>query len=218
MSSFIQIGPLLVVAILSSAILGGGVYECLVIDRCWPNRPDLINRFRRYIERPNSVAVPHFLRDHADFLPCSRMVFANVRMWLSLALATMQWLASGLLSISSPRLLPSSGLPQSIRHLRKGGRSEAGFVYRLLCSLLFSCYAHWWPLSRSEGMKRKTESVTDKVERIEIALRGIGEQIALMREMITSHFALPRTDRAGLDFVYSRGGACTAGDYQRPRD
>ena len=64
-------------------------------------------------------------------------------------------------------------------------------------------------------MKKKAEPITNLVERIDIALRGIGEQIALTREMITSHFALQRTERAGLDFLYSRGGTCTAGELSK---
>lgn len=64
-------------------------------------------------------------------------------------------------------------------------------------------------------MKRNVTPSKEQVERIAGALRGIGEQIALMREMIASHFDLQRTDRAGLDFIYSRGGTCTAGELSR---
>ena len=64
-------------------------------------------------------------------------------------------------------------------------------------------------------MTRKAIPPKDLVERVAGALRGVGEQIARMRETITSHFDLPRTDRAGLDFLYSRGGACTAGELSK---
>ncbi len=64
-------------------------------------------------------------------------------------------------------------------------------------------------------MKRKAEPKTNIVERISIALRGVGEQVALTGEMVTSHFALLRTERAGLDFLYSRGGTCTAGELSK---
>lgn len=64
-------------------------------------------------------------------------------------------------------------------------------------------------------MKRKVQPSKKQLERIAGALRGIGEQVALMREMMASHFDLQRTDRAGLDFIYSRGGACTAGELSK---
>jgi DNA-binding MarR family transcriptional regulator len=64
-------------------------------------------------------------------------------------------------------------------------------------------------------MKRKIEPITNIVERISIALRGVGEQVALTGEMVTNHFALQRTERAGLDFLYSRGGTCTAGELSK---
>lgn len=64
-------------------------------------------------------------------------------------------------------------------------------------------------------MNRKARPSKEQVERIAGALRGIGEQIALMREIIASHFDLQRTDRTGLDFIYSRGGSCTAGELSR---
>jgi DNA-binding MarR family transcriptional regulator len=64
-------------------------------------------------------------------------------------------------------------------------------------------------------MNRKAKPSKEQLERIAGVLRGIGEQIALMREMIASHFDLQRSDRAGLDFIYSRGGTCTAGELSR---
>lgn len=64
-------------------------------------------------------------------------------------------------------------------------------------------------------MDRKTTPSREQLEKIGGALRRIGEQIVLTREMIASHFDLPRTDRAGLDFLYSRGGTCTAGELSK---
>lgn len=64
-------------------------------------------------------------------------------------------------------------------------------------------------------MNTKARPSKVQVQGIADALRGIGEQIALMREMIAGHFNLQRADRVGLDFIYSRGGACTAGDLSR---
>ena len=34
-------------------------------------------------------------------------------------------------------------------------------------------------------------------------------------EMVTNHFALQRTEHAGLDFLYSRDGTCTAGELSK---
>ena len=89
MSSFFQHGPLLVVVILSSTILGGGVYECLVIDPCWPKRPDLIQPIQGGISRGR-----FWLSFHVTFeivlIFCLVQAWnsSNVRVWLLLALAT----------------------------------------------------------------------------------------------------------------------------------
>lgn len=64
-------------------------------------------------------------------------------------------------------------------------------------------------------MKRKAKPSKELVERIAGALRSVGEQIALTRELISSHLDLQRTDRTGLDFLYSRGGTCTAGELSK---
>ncbi|MGC2619737.1 MAG: MarR family transcriptional regulator [Acidobacteriaceae bacterium] len=64
-------------------------------------------------------------------------------------------------------------------------------------------------------MKRKAEQIANIVERISLALREVGEQVALISDVVTSHFTLQRTERAGLDFLYSRGGACTAGELSK---
>jgi DNA-binding MarR family transcriptional regulator len=64
-------------------------------------------------------------------------------------------------------------------------------------------------------MKRKNKSSREQLEAVGGALRQICEQIALTREMVASHFDLQRTDRAGLDFIFSRGGSCTAGELSK---
>lgn len=64
-------------------------------------------------------------------------------------------------------------------------------------------------------MNRKSQSSREQLEQVGGALRRICEQIALTREMIASHFDLQRTDRAGLDFIFSRGGTCTAGELSK---
>ena len=64
-------------------------------------------------------------------------------------------------------------------------------------------------------MKRKAKPSKELVQRIADALRSVGEQITLMRELIASHFELQRSDRAGLDFLYSRGGTCSAGELSK---
>ena len=64
-------------------------------------------------------------------------------------------------------------------------------------------------------MSKKSRPSTEQLEQIGGALRRICEQIALTREMIASHFDLQRTDRAGLDFIFSRGGSCTAGELSK---
>jgi len=89
MSSFIQHGSLLVVAILSSAILGGGVYECLVIDPCWPNRPDLIQPVKGGISR-GRFWLPFHITFEIVLIFCLVQAWnsPNVRVWLLLALAT----------------------------------------------------------------------------------------------------------------------------------
>jgi hypothetical protein len=89
MSSFIQHGSLLVVAILSSAILGGGVYECLVIDPCWPKRPDLIQPAQGGISR-GRFWLPFHITFEIALIFCLIQAWnsPNVRVWLLLALAS----------------------------------------------------------------------------------------------------------------------------------
>lgn len=64
-------------------------------------------------------------------------------------------------------------------------------------------------------MNRKRKSSRERLEHVGGALRRICEQIALTRAMIASHFHLQRTDRAGLDFIFSHGGTCTAGELSK---
>ncbi len=89
MSTFIHYGPLLAVAILSSAILGGGVYECLVLDPFWPKRPDLIQPVQGGISRGR-----FWLPFHTTFAIALMFCLVqawnspNVTVWLLFALAT----------------------------------------------------------------------------------------------------------------------------------
>ena len=64
-------------------------------------------------------------------------------------------------------------------------------------------------------MKKRSKSSNEQLERVGGALRRICEQIALTREVMASHFDLQRTDRVGLDFIFSRGGTCTAGELSK---
>ena len=80
---------LVAATLLSSAILGGGVYECLVIDPAWPKRPDLIQPARGGISRGR-----FWLAFHSTFevLLIVCLVDAwnspSVRFWLLLTLAS----------------------------------------------------------------------------------------------------------------------------------
>ena len=64
-------------------------------------------------------------------------------------------------------------------------------------------------------MTRKGKPSKELLERIGGTVRSIGEQSGLTREMIAGHFKLQRTDRAGFDFLYSRGGTCSAGELSK---
>jgi hypothetical protein len=88
-ASFIQHGSLLVVAMLSSANLGGGMYECLVIDPFWPIRPDLIQPVQGGISR-GRFWLPFHISFEIVLIFClvQEWSSANVRVWLLFALAT----------------------------------------------------------------------------------------------------------------------------------
>ena len=82
-------GMLAAATLLSSAILGGGVYECLVIDPCWPKRPDLIQPFRGGISRGRFWLPQHILFEIVLILCLIQAwKWPNVRFWLLLALAS----------------------------------------------------------------------------------------------------------------------------------
>ena len=89
MSTFIQNGPLLAVAILSSTILGGGVYECLVIDPFWPKRPDLVQPIQGGISR-GRFWLPFHIAFEILLIFCLIQAWnsPSVRLWLSFAFAT----------------------------------------------------------------------------------------------------------------------------------
>jgi DNA-binding MarR family transcriptional regulator len=61
-------------------------------------------------------------------------------------------------------------------------------------------------------MKEKTKPSRELIERIYGAVRGIGEQSKRTREVIAEVLGLHKTDLRGADFLYSRDGACTAGE------
>jgi DNA-binding MarR family transcriptional regulator len=53
------------------------------------------------------------------------------------------------------------------------------------------------------------------VERLFAAVRGVGGQGELTREVIAEVLGLNKTDLAGVDFLYSRNGSCTAGELSK---
>jgi DNA-binding MarR family transcriptional regulator len=61
-------------------------------------------------------------------------------------------------------------------------------------------------------MTEKTKPSKQLIERIYGAVRGIGEQGKRTREVIAEALGLNKTDLQGVDFLYSRDGACTAGE------
>jgi DNA-binding MarR family transcriptional regulator len=61
-------------------------------------------------------------------------------------------------------------------------------------------------------MTEKTKPPKELIERIYGAIRGIGEQSKLTRAVIAEALGLNKTDLQGVDFLYSRDGACTAGE------
>jgi DNA-binding MarR family transcriptional regulator len=64
-------------------------------------------------------------------------------------------------------------------------------------------------------MKQKEKLPKDLVGRIFAAIRGVGDQGDLARELIAEVLGLNKTDLAGVDFLYSQGGTCTAGELSR---
>jgi DNA-binding MarR family transcriptional regulator len=64
-------------------------------------------------------------------------------------------------------------------------------------------------------MKQKEKLPKDLVGRIYAAIRGVGDQGELTREVIAEVLGLNKTDLAGVDFLYSQDGTCTAGELSR---
>jgi len=64
-------------------------------------------------------------------------------------------------------------------------------------------------------MKQKEKLPKDLVGRIFAAVRGVGDQGDLTREVIAEVLGLNKTDLAGVDFLYSQDGTCTAGELSR---
>lgn len=89
MSPFLSHGSILAAILLSSVILGGGIYECIVIDPFWPKRPDLIQPVRGGISRGRFWLPLHTLFE-ITLIVClvQAWSFPNVRFWLLMALAS----------------------------------------------------------------------------------------------------------------------------------
>jgi DNA-binding MarR family transcriptional regulator len=64
-------------------------------------------------------------------------------------------------------------------------------------------------------MKQKEKLPKDLIARIFAAIRGVGDQGELTREVIAEVLGLNKTDLAGVDFLYSQDGTCTAGELSR---
>ena len=89
MSPLVLQGTLVAVTVLSSAILGGGVYECVVIDPSWPKQPELIQPLRGGISRGRFWLPAHTLFEILLVLCLTQAwKWPNVRFWLLLALAS----------------------------------------------------------------------------------------------------------------------------------
>ena len=61
-------------------------------------------------------------------------------------------------------------------------------------------------------MTQKRRPSKQLIERVYGAVRAIGEQSKLTREVIGGVLGLNRTDLQGVDFLHSHNGACTAGE------
>jgi hypothetical protein len=97
MNSPIQ-GLLVAAVMVLSAVLGGGMYEHLVLDPSWPNRPDLIQPWRGGVRRGRFWLPAHLFFE--VLLLCSLGVswkLPGVRLWLLASLgihiATRLWSA-----------------------------------------------------------------------------------------------------------------------------
>ena len=64
-------------------------------------------------------------------------------------------------------------------------------------------------------MKQKEKLPKDLVGRLFAAIRRVGDQGELTRAVIAEVLGLNKTDLAGVDFLYSQDGTCTAGELSR---
>jgi len=82
-------GTLVAVTLLSSAMLGGGIYECVVVDPAWPKRPELIQPCRGGVTRGRFWLPLHLLME-VLLIVCLFQGWTrpDVRFWLLLALAS----------------------------------------------------------------------------------------------------------------------------------
>lgn len=80
---------LIAVTLLSSVILGGGVYECIVVDSSWPQHPQLIQPSRGGIAR-GRFWLPLHVSFEILLIFClfEAWKWPNVRFWLLLAFAS----------------------------------------------------------------------------------------------------------------------------------
>jgi hypothetical protein len=91
-------GSIVAAILILSAVLGGGMYEHLVLDPSWPKRPDLIQPSRGGVTRGRFWLPAHVLFELV--LICSLVLawgLPNVRLWLLIGMgvhiATRLWSA-----------------------------------------------------------------------------------------------------------------------------
>ena len=89
MSSPILHGSVIIATFLTSATIGGGLYEYLVVDPFWPKRPDLIQPYRGGITRGRFWLPVHLSFEVVLILS---LVLAwklpSIRFWLLMALVS----------------------------------------------------------------------------------------------------------------------------------
>ena len=88
MPPFIIYGSILAAIVVLCAILGGGAYEHLVVDPCWPKRPNLIQPIRGGISRGKFWLPAHTLFEAVLILSLVlSWKLPTVRFWLLMAIA-----------------------------------------------------------------------------------------------------------------------------------
>jgi hypothetical protein len=86
---FILHGSIVAATFLSAAIVGGGLYELLVVDPFWPKRADLVQPDRGGISRGRFWLPAHTLFEITLILSLVQAwKLQNLRFWLLLALAS----------------------------------------------------------------------------------------------------------------------------------